>query len=95
MLFRPDAPQLWAVIDESVLLRAIGGRAVMRAQLEHLLNEKIPYTSAAATIKEEFIRGRTSIAVAGTHGKTSTTSMLAWALRYWLLKVTRMVSCPI
>jgi UDP-N-acetylmuramate: L-alanyl-gamma-D-glutamyl-meso-diaminopimelate ligase len=45
-----------------------------------VLNEKIPYTSAAATIKEEFIRGRTSLAVAGTHGKTSTTSLLAWLL---------------
>jgi UDP-N-acetylmuramate: L-alanyl-gamma-D-glutamyl-meso-diaminopimelate ligase len=49
-------------------------------ELEHVLNERIPYTSAAATIKEEFIRGRTSIAVAGTHGKTSTTSLLAWVL---------------
>ncbi|MFE0423727.1 helix-turn-helix domain-containing protein [Streptomyces sp. NPDC058953] len=33
----PDAPRLWAVIDESVLLRTVGGPAVMRAQLEHLL----------------------------------------------------------
>jgi UDP-N-acetylmuramate: L-alanyl-gamma-D-glutamyl-meso-diaminopimelate ligase len=58
------------------------GNAISRGnpELEHLLNEKIPYTSAAATIKEEFIRGRTSIAVAGTHGKTSTTSILAWVL---------------
>jgi UDP-N-acetylmuramate: L-alanyl-gamma-D-glutamyl-meso-diaminopimelate ligase len=58
------------------------GNAISRGnpELEHLLNEKIPYTSAAVTIKEEFIRGRTSIAVAGTHGKTSTTSLLAWAL---------------
>ncbi|HSJ26117.1 MAG TPA: UDP-N-acetylmuramate:L-alanyl-gamma-D-glutamyl-meso-diaminopimelate ligase [Longimicrobiales bacterium] len=58
------------------------GNAISRGnpELEHLLNEKIPYTSAAATIKEEFIRGRTSLAVAGTHGKTSTTSLLAWVL---------------
>jgi UDP-N-acetylmuramate: L-alanyl-gamma-D-glutamyl-meso-diaminopimelate ligase len=58
------------------------GNAISRGnpELEHLLNEKIHYTSAALTIKEEFIRGRTSLAVAGTHGKTSTTSLLAWVL---------------
>ena len=58
------------------------GNAISRgnAELEHLLNERLPYTSAAATIKEEFIRGRISLAVAGTHGKTSTTSLLAWLL---------------
>lgn len=58
------------------------GNAISRgnSELEYLLNEKIPYTSAAATIKEEFIRGRKSVAVAGTHGKTSTTSLLAWVL---------------
>ncbi|HZA17863.1 MAG TPA: helix-turn-helix transcriptional regulator [Pseudonocardiaceae bacterium] len=37
LLARPDAPQLWAIIDESVLHRPIGGRRVMLAQLEHLL----------------------------------------------------------
>jgi transcriptional regulator with XRE-family HTH domain len=38
VLDRPDPPALSFIVDESVLLRAIGGRAVMRAQLEHLLN---------------------------------------------------------
>jgi UDP-N-acetylmuramate: L-alanyl-gamma-D-glutamyl-meso-diaminopimelate ligase len=58
------------------------GNAISRGnpELEHVLNEKIPYTSAAVAIKEEFIRGHTSLAVAGTHGKTSTTSLLAWVL---------------
>ena len=37
LLARPDAPKLWAVIDESVLHRPIGGRQVMLAQLDHLL----------------------------------------------------------
>ena len=37
VLDRPDPPTLSFIVDESVLLRAIGGRAVMRAQLEHLL----------------------------------------------------------
>jgi transcriptional regulator with XRE-family HTH domain len=38
MLDRPDPPTLSFIVDESVLLRAIGGREVMRAQLEHLLD---------------------------------------------------------
>ena len=37
LLQREDAPQIWAVIDESVLLRVLGSRAVMREQLEHLV----------------------------------------------------------
>ncbi|HEV8560389.1 MAG TPA: helix-turn-helix transcriptional regulator [Actinophytocola sp.] len=37
ILHRPGAPKLWAVIDESVLRRPIGGRAAMRRQLDHLL----------------------------------------------------------
>lgn len=37
LLARPDAPKLWAVIDESVLHRPIGGREVMVAQVDHLL----------------------------------------------------------
>jgi UDP-N-acetylmuramate: L-alanyl-gamma-D-glutamyl-meso-diaminopimelate ligase len=58
------------------------GNAISRGnpELEAVLEHKLFYTSAAATIKEEFIRGRTSLAVAGTHGKTTTTSLLAWVL---------------
>ncbi|MFH8658454.1 helix-turn-helix domain-containing protein [Streptomyces afghaniensis] len=37
LLLRPDAPQLWAVIDESVLLRVLGSTEVMREQLAHLV----------------------------------------------------------
>ncbi|WP_214403467.1 helix-turn-helix domain-containing protein [Pseudonocardia lacus] len=37
ILTRPDAPTLWALIDESALRRPVGGRAVARAQLAHLL----------------------------------------------------------
>ncbi|MEX2282799.1 MAG: UDP-N-acetylmuramate:L-alanyl-gamma-D-glutamyl-meso-diaminopimelate ligase [Gemmatimonadota bacterium] len=58
------------------------GNAISRGnpELEAVLNRKLRYTSAAATIKEEFIRGRHSVAVAGTHGKTTTTSLIAWVL---------------
>ncbi|MFH9008709.1 helix-turn-helix domain-containing protein [Streptomyces afghaniensis] len=38
LLLRPDAPQLWAVIDESVLLRVLGSTEVMREQLAHLVD---------------------------------------------------------
>lgn len=60
----------------------IVGNAISRGnpELEAVLNHKIPYTSAAATIKEEFLRRRRVLAVAGTHGKTTTTSVLAWVL---------------
>jgi UDP-N-acetylmuramate: L-alanyl-gamma-D-glutamyl-meso-diaminopimelate ligase len=58
------------------------GNAISRGnpELEEVLIRKLRYTSAAATIKEEFIWGHYSLAVAGTHGKTTTTSLLAWAL---------------
>jgi len=60
----------------------IVGNAISRGnpELEAALIEKLRYTSAAATIKEEFIWGHHSLAVAGTHGKTTTTALLAWAL---------------
>ncbi|MET8978327.1 helix-turn-helix transcriptional regulator [Streptomyces sp. NPDC004539] len=38
LLHRADAPSLWAVVDESVLLRVIGGRDVMREELTHLVD---------------------------------------------------------
>ena len=43
-----------------------------------MLDERIPFTSMAALLREEFLKGRESLVVAGTHGKTTTTSMLAW-----------------
>ena len=40
----------------------------------------MPYTSMPAIISRRFLRGRHSIVVAGTHGKTTTASMMAWVL---------------
>jgi transcriptional regulator with XRE-family HTH domain len=37
LLTRPNPPQVWAVIDESVLYRPIGGKRVLRSQIDHLL----------------------------------------------------------
>jgi UDP-N-acetylmuramate: L-alanyl-gamma-D-glutamyl-meso-diaminopimelate ligase len=58
------------------------GNAISRGnpELEYALNEKMYYTSMAAVVKDNFIRGHHSVVVAGTHGKTTTTSLMAWAL---------------
>ena len=56
------------------------GNALSRGnpEVERILDERIPFTSMAAALREEFLVGRESLVVAGTHGKTTTTSMLAW-----------------
>jgi transcriptional regulator with XRE-family HTH domain len=38
ILTRPDAPEIWAVLDEPVIRRPVGGAAVMKAQLRHLID---------------------------------------------------------
>src|SRR5256884_1738821 len=47
-------------------------------ELEEVLDGKIPYRSMPEILEEVFIPGRHSIVVSGTHGKTTTTAMLAW-----------------
>jgi UDP-N-acetylmuramate: L-alanyl-gamma-D-glutamyl-meso-diaminopimelate ligase len=56
------------------------GNALSRGnpEVERVLDERLPFTSMAALVREEFLKGRESLVVAGTHGKTTTTSMLAW-----------------
>jgi len=58
----------------------IVGNTISRgnAELEEVLNRKLLYRSQAEIVKEEFIRGRRSLVVAGTHGKTTTTSIAVW-----------------
>ncbi len=58
----------------------IVGNAISRGnvELEYVLDERIPFRSMAQTVYEEFLTGRESLVVTGTHGKTTTTSMLAW-----------------
>jgi UDP-N-acetylmuramate: L-alanyl-gamma-D-glutamyl-meso-diaminopimelate ligase len=58
------------------------GNALSRGnvEIEYVLDSGIRYASMAETVKEYFIRGKNSIVVAGTHGKTTTTAMLAWIL---------------
>jgi UDP-N-acetylmuramate: L-alanyl-gamma-D-glutamyl-meso-diaminopimelate ligase len=56
------------------------GNAISRGnpELERVLDERIPMTSMAGLIHDEFLLGRERLIVCGTHGKTTTTSMLAW-----------------
>jgi UDP-N-acetylmuramate: L-alanyl-gamma-D-glutamyl-meso-diaminopimelate ligase len=60
----------------------IVGNAIPRGnpEVEETLNRKLLYRSQAEVVKEEFIRGRRSLVVAGTHGKTTTTSIAAWVI---------------
>ena len=56
------------------------GNALSRGnpEVEYVLDNKLPYCSLPELLKEFFIRGKRSIVVTGTHGKTTTTSLMAW-----------------
>jgi UDP-N-acetylmuramate: L-alanyl-gamma-D-glutamyl-meso-diaminopimelate ligase len=56
------------------------GNAMSRGnvELEHVLDQRIPFCSMPQILHDEFLRGKEVLVVAGTHGKTTTTSMLSW-----------------
>jgi UDP-N-acetylmuramate: L-alanyl-gamma-D-glutamyl-meso-diaminopimelate ligase len=58
------------------------GNVIVRGNplMEAILDAGLPYTSGPQWLAENVLQGRHVLAVAGTHGKTSTTSMLAWIL---------------
>lgn len=60
------------------------GNALSRGNplVEAVLDADIPYTSGAQWVAEHVLAGRWTLAVAGTHGKTTTSAMLAWILEY-------------
>lgn len=60
------------------------GNALSRGNpaVEHVLNKGLPYVSGPQWLADHVLQGRWVMAVAGTHGKTTTTSMLAWVLEY-------------
>ena len=62
----------------------IVGNAMKRGieAVEYMLDEGIPYTSGPQFLSEHVLQNRHVLAVAGTHGKTTTTTMLAWVLHY-------------
>ena len=68
-----DAPELVVI-----------GNAISRGnpEAEAVLERKLRYCSLPELLKETFIRGKRSIVVAGTHGKTTTTSLLAWVFEH-------------
>jgi len=74
-----DASQLDLGADLYVI-----GNVVSRGNplMEEILNRGLPYTSGPQWLGENLLRDRWVLAVAGTHGKTTTTSMLAWILEY-------------
>jgi UDP-N-acetylmuramate: L-alanyl-gamma-D-glutamyl-meso-diaminopimelate ligase len=59
------------------------GNALSRGNpaVEAVLDRGMAYTSGAQWLAEQVLPGRTTLAVAGTHGKTTTSSMLAWLLQ--------------
>lgn len=64
------------------------GNALSRGneEVEAVLNLALPYTSGAQWLAEHVLKDRWVLAVAGTHGKTTSSSMLAWILDYAGLK---------
>ncbi len=60
------------------------GNALSRGNeaIEHLLDASIPYVSGPQWLGDAVLRGRRTIAVAGTHGKTTTTALVAWILEH-------------
>ena len=60
------------------------GNVVSRGNplMEEILNQGLPYISGPQWLAENVLQGKWVLAVAGTHGKTTTSSMLAWILEY-------------
>lgn len=70
-------------IDPGIDL-VIVGNVIRRGNpaMEYVLEQNIPYISGPQWLAEHVLRNRWVLAVAGTHGKTTTTSMLTWILEY-------------
>ena len=68
----PDNPEMVVVV----------GNAIKRGnpEVEAVLSRKLYYLSLPEVLKEFFLRGRHNLVITGTHGKTTTTSLLTWML---------------
>jgi UDP-N-acetylmuramate: L-alanyl-gamma-D-glutamyl-meso-diaminopimelate ligase len=62
---------------------AVVGNALSRGnpEIEYVLNFRIPYASLPEAVKAFFLRDRIPVVVTGTHGKSTTTAMIAWGLQ--------------
>ncbi len=69
-------------LQQKDLEQVVVGNVMTRGMeaIEHLLQNSIPYTSGPQWLGEQVLRQKQVYAVAGTHGKTTTASMLAWIL---------------
>ena len=78
MLFEGDGEEQFATVPDCVVV----GNALSRgnAAVEFMLNNRIPYQSGPQWLAENLLQDKHVIAIAGTHGKTTTASMLAWIL---------------
>src|SRR6185295_9352822 len=79
ILSEPYQPENLPNETEAVI---VIGNAIKRGnpEAEAVLNRKLYYLSLPEVLKENFLRGRHNLVVTGTHGKTTTTALLAWML---------------
>jgi UDP-N-acetylmuramate: L-alanyl-gamma-D-glutamyl-meso-diaminopimelate ligase len=79
-LLRGYAPQHLQPHPDLVIV----GNTVSRGNpaMEYVLDQGLPYTSGPQWLAENVLQGRHVLAVCGTHGKTTTTSLLAWLLEH-------------
>ncbi|MDB5752898.1 MAG: mpl [Ramlibacter sp.] len=74
-------PDIWVIGNVVSRARQADGSPRF-ALMEAILDQGLPYTSGPQWLAEHVLQGRHVLAVAGTHGKTTTTSMLAWILEH-------------
>ncbi len=82
---RPTSPQIWTWSSSATPSRA------GNAELEAVLERKVRYCSLPEIIRDQFLWGAESVVVAGTHGKTTTTSLTGWILAHGRLDPTVLV----
>ena len=82
--YSPDQLQQYKPLPDLFVI----GNVISRGNplLETILNQGLPYTSGPQWLGEQVLAGRHVLAVAGTHGKTTTSAMLAWILEFNGLK---------
>jgi UDP-N-acetylmuramate: L-alanyl-gamma-D-glutamyl-meso-diaminopimelate ligase len=79
-VMRGYEPQHLQPAPDSVVVGNIVTRG--NAAMEYVLDRGLPYTSGPQWLAEQVLQGRWVLAVAGTHGKTTTSGMLAWILEH-------------
>ncbi|WP_299873710.1 UDP-N-acetylmuramate:L-alanyl-gamma-D-glutamyl-meso-diaminopimelate ligase [uncultured Cocleimonas sp.] len=87
--FKPEhLAQIEAEIESSLETgeqsQIVVGNVMSRGKevVEYVLNQNLPYTSGPQWLYENILKDRWVLAVSGTHGKTTTASILAWILEY-------------